>query len=113
MEPERLGRATPTAWSRISAIFGEVMEASPAQRQARVEELCGSDEAVRREVISLLEAHDAAGDFAESPSPQVSEWADAIARAGSYDRLGPYQLLEEIGQGGMGTVYRARRADDE
>jgi serine/threonine protein kinase len=113
MESEGTPRITPAAWARISAVFTEVHESPLAERPSRLAGLCGDDEAIRTEVESLLEADRVAGDFADGPSHHLCELVAGVIDPLPYQRLGPWELLELIGQGGMGTVYRARRADDE
>jgi serine/threonine protein kinase len=66
---------------------------------------------LRSEVESLLAAHDRAGSFLEVKTQISSDSARELSLVSK--QLGPYRLLEPIGHGGMGTVYRAERADGQ
>ena len=69
---------------------------------------------LRGEVVSLLAAHEDATDFLEKGGPIQGEFLAALdAGASAGHRIGVYRLVEEVGRGGMGTVYRAVRDDDE
>ncbi|MEP7365046.1 MAG: serine/threonine-protein kinase [Acidobacteriota bacterium] len=80
--------------------FWRVLALPPEQR---AEALAGLPEAMRDEVGSLLGAHEESGDFLA-----LSE--DPLATG---QMLGPYRIVDRIGQGGMGAVYRAERVDGE
>lgn len=104
MEPER--------WQQVKAALGDAMALSPAERAAYLEQLGAADPALRTELESLLQADEDAGSrFLENPAAAVLEESSVSPHLGR--RLGPYRLLEEIGSGGMGEVYRAVRADEE
>ncbi len=92
-------------WKRVKEILGEALDRPLAGRAAYLEQVCGDDHGLRLEVESLLIADDDAGAFLNAP---VMESAPAVGW-----RLGHYRTLEVVGQGGMGTVYRAVRDDDE
>jgi len=88
---------------------------SPPQRASFVSEQTRGDEELRAEVLSLIESHEDAGDFLESPPVRVKapeEVVEAEARLAG-EQVGAYELVREIGRGGMGTVYLAVRAGDE
>lgn len=90
---------------RISALFQEALARAPETRDDFLHEACAGDVALLREVESLLASHDDAGDFLE-------ESAFDLARPALVgQRLGPYRVVKEIGQGGMGTVFLAERDD--
>jgi serine/threonine protein kinase len=86
---------TPQQWERISAVFREVSALPPDQRDAHLTDAC-PDEALRREVRTLLANHDPAGRFME---------VDASIIGRSFRQ---YRIVEEIGHGSMGQVYKAR-----
>jgi serine/threonine protein kinase/tetratricopeptide (TPR) repeat protein len=88
-------------WSRIDDLFHRAADLAPADRCAFLDRACGDDEELRRELDSLLAA--------DTPDDGVIE----AAIEGPAERIGPYQILREIGRGGMGTVYLAERADGE
>jgi serine/threonine protein kinase len=102
---------TPERWRVVDAILRASLSCEPAQRDAFVASACGDDEELRREVASLLAAHDRAADFLERPAAEIL--ASGIASASLTGRLatalaGRYQIEREIGRGGMATVHLAR-----
>ena len=102
-------------WQKIEELFGAALECAPEERLAFVAKASGSDETLRREVETLLASHRQAGDFIQAPAFQealnVMNVSQSALERGH--RLGRYEIIREIGHGGMGTVYLAARADDE
>jgi serine/threonine-protein kinase len=91
-------------WDRVKRVFQSALERSPDTRPAFLDAACGDDRSLRAEVESLLRAHEQAGSFAERPA--VDSVTGGPLHRG--DRLGPYEIVELVGAGGMGDVYRAR-----
>ena len=98
--------------TRFDSIFcGAIEIASNEDRAAFVAGACGTDEELRRRVTRLIEAHFQAGSFLESPAGARTEMVapKATPADGSGTVVGPYKLLQIIGEGGMGTVYMAEQ----
>src|SRR3954471_14304091 len=93
-------------WREVEAVFLEARDQVPGERSAFLDRSCGSDEALRREVESLLAADVGATGFLERPSRLVSHLPEfeTTLRARLADR---YVLERELGRGGMATVYLA------
>jgi serine/threonine protein kinase/WD40 repeat protein len=80
-------------------------------RTAFLDEACRDDDALRVQVVLLLDGNDRAGDFLSSPVQGLSRIEIDLPRSvrlGSV--IGPYKLLQEIGEGGMGVVYMAEQS---
>ena len=94
-------------------IFIQVIQAAdPAQGAALVQDLCGQDQALRQRVEALLDAHGRAVSFLESPPADCAATADhrpISERPGTV--IGPYKLLQQIGEGGMGVVFMAEQTE--
>jgi serine/threonine protein kinase len=103
------------------SIFVAALEKfSPAERAAYVVGACAGDAILRRRVESLLRAHEKSGDLLDSPShrPRSSTHFDVDSVAGEPTGLisespgaliGPYKLIQVIGEGGMGVVFMAEQ----
>src|SRR5262245_15217337 len=95
-----------------STIFKAAVKLSPEQRAAYLDRACGTDHTLRREVESLLRAHEDADSFLQSqPARPPATVGDGRLAEGPGTRLGPYKLLQQIGEGGMGVVYMAEQQE--
>jgi non-specific serine/threonine protein kinase/serine/threonine-protein kinase len=102
-------------WERVREVFGEALASSPEERSALLASLATSDPPLAAEVAALLRAHDRAESFMDLPALHgglvVEEDAAVDALLGQ--ALGPYRIVELVGSGGMGAVYRAVRIDEQ
>ncbi|MFL5327279.1 MAG: tetratricopeptide repeat protein [Gemmataceae bacterium] len=88
----------------VESIFAAASQKPSVERSAYLDNACGTNSELRRKVERLLAAHDAAGDFLEPPSPGATQdYTPIDSEPGQI--IGPYKLLQSLGEGGMGTVW--------
>lgn len=98
-------------WQRLQTLFDDAADMPPGERLAYLEAACGEDRTMLAEALQLLE-QDA------RPSPTIDDGAGllagrliAAARLSAPLHIGPYRMIRYLGEGGMGVVYLAERAD--
>src|SRR5262245_43837981 len=112
MDPER--------WRKVERLYYAALERDAVERAAFLDEACGGDEALRREVESLFVYQTQAKDFIEAPAARVhvallsrvlnpvrDQYEPSASRRFVGRSLGVYEVQALIGAGGMGEVYRA------
>ena len=96
----------------VHDIFEQLCEVAKTERDAKLSELCGDDQKLRSEVVSLLDAHDSAQGFLDEPTigtDALPPTAAAPISEGPGEVIDRYKLLEKIGEGGFGAVYMAQQ----
>lgn len=102
-------------WNRVKELFEAAVDLALNERATLLNKECDGDEALRREVESLLESDSQTDGFIEEPVLEMPRdlFADAPEESLVGRQFGAYQIIREIGRGGLGSVYLAARADDE
>ena len=98
--------------SALESIFVAALDKSSAEdRAAYLDEACGHDPELRRHIDRLLNAQARAGGFLQNPVPGLAGTIDQQPREQPGTIIGPYKLLQQIGEGGMGVVYMAEQQE--
>ncbi|HYK50067.1 MAG TPA: serine/threonine-protein kinase, partial [Terriglobales bacterium] len=100
-------------WQRAKPLLEEVIALDAEERSSFLDRMCEGDPEFRREMESLLSASERVGTgFLKTPAANLKP-AIAYSSIRIGQHVGPYQIMEEIGHGGMGEVYRAVRSDGQ
>ena len=83
----------------------------PEQWDRYVTEASGGDAELQQQVRRLLQVHREAGSFLDAPAPELDRTLDQPDHERPGTQIGPYKLLQQIGEGGMGVVFMAEQTD--
>ncbi len=103
---------TPAEWEIVKELVDRALELLPEERARFLDKHCPTPK-IREEVESLIRSYEEAETLLDEPVVPNLHLVPLPENEWVGQRVGPYFLLAEIGRGGMGTVYRAIRADDE
>lgn len=97
------------SWEQLDQLFHLALEHQPYERAAFLDQACGGDNSLREQVEALLAAHEEAGSFIERPALGVEarSVADDPNELTAGQTIGHYQIVSQLGKGGMGEVYLA------
>lgn len=99
--------------ARISSLFQQALDQPAASRDAWLRRACGEDADLYQAVARLLAADADTGDpFPAALEAAARDLGDSASPVAGH-MIGPWEVVREIGRGGMGAVLLARRADDE
>jgi eukaryotic-like serine/threonine-protein kinase len=108
----KLENMADDSWQKVREIFHSALGRQSEERRRFVHDACGKDKTLLAEVESLLSSHDSAESFMETPA--VAKVADMIEpetkKLGAGKVFGQYEIIEQVGAGGMGEVYLAKDA---
>jgi len=101
-------------WQLVDDLFHQVIAQTGEARRAFLAQACAGNEELLREVERLVKAHEAASGFMSAPvAGQAFNLLSEPEPSPAGAMVGPYQIVRELGRGGMGAVYLAERADDQ
>ncbi len=106
----------PERWRVINHLLDGALDLSPGERVRHLDNECGEDVELRREVEALIDSCERAGNlFEEGPALVAQEMftdsRDEWARVAPGEVIGHWRIVGELGRGGMGAVFLAERAD--
>ena len=106
---------TPDDWRRAGELFHQALEIDVGLRAPWMNQVCGANSELRRELSALLESDRAArqGFVSDQVRAGIIALGEDEQQTHGERRAGPYCLVRELGRGGMGTVYLGRRDDEQ
>src|SRR5207253_10032706 len=100
---------SPEHWQQIKILLHSALERAPAERPAFLDQACSGNPTLRSQLEGLLASHERTEDFIELPAFEVMAdlLADDQRESLGGQTIDRYQILKQIGAGGMGEVYLA------